>query len=449
MFVEIKTPLPGPKNRAVIERDSKFMSPSYTRDYPLVIERGEGVTVYDPDGNKFLDLTAGIAVCATGHSHPRVVRAITEQAQKFLHMSGTDFYYEVQVNLAEKLAEITPVRTSTGRKRAFFTNSGAEAIEAALKLSRYITGRRQIIAFYGSFHGRTMGALSLTASKMIQSKGYFPFVPGITHIPYAYCYRCPFGQTNNPTQEDVTCSLVCISYLEDVVFRSKVDPEDVAAIFVEPIQGEGGYVVPPKRFIKELRAICDKYGILLVDDEIQTGMGRTGKWFGIEHFDTQPDIICIAKGIASGMPLGAIISSDEVMSWEYGSHASTFGGNPVSCAAALATIELIENGLLENAKIVGNYFKGLLTPLAQKYEEVAEVRGKGLMIGIEFIKNKQTKERYPELRNKLVLELYNRGVLTLGCGHNNLRLAPALILTQEQAAFATGIIDESINKLVH
>lgn len=448
MYVEIKTELPGPKTREIIERDARVMSPSYTRDYPLVIARGEGVAVYDPDGNKFLDMAAGIAVCATGHSHPRVVEAITKQAQKFLHMSGTDFYYEIQVILAEKLAAVTPVRTISGKKRVFFTNSGAEAVEAAMKLSRFHTGRHQFIAFYGCFHGRTMGALSLTASKTIQSKKYFPFVPGVTHIPYGYCYRCPYGQTNDPTEEDVSCNLACVKFLEDTVFRTKVDPEDVAAIIVEPIQGEGGYVVPPKKFLQELRALCDKYGILMVMDEIQTGIGRTGKWFASEHFGVQPDIICIAKGIASGMPLGAIVSSEEIMSWEYGSHASTFGGNPVSCAAGVATMELIEEGLLENARVVGEFLIEQLNPLIEKYEVVGDVRGKGLMIGIEFIKNKKTKEMNPEFRNKLVLELFNQGLLTLGCGTNCLRLAPALIITKEEASFAVKLIDETINKVL-
>ncbi len=448
MFVELKTSLPGPKTKTVIERDSHVMSPSYTRDYPLVIDRGESATVWDPDGNKFLDMTAGIAVCATGHSHPKVVEAITRQASKFLHMSGTDFFYEVQVDLAEKLSQIAPVRTQSGKKRVFYTNSGAEAIEAAMKLSRYHTGRRQFIAFYGSFHGRTVGSVSLTASKMVQRKGFFPFVPGVTHMPYGYCYRCPYGQTNDPANEEVSCNLACVDFLEDTIFRTKVDPHDVAALFIEPIQGEGGYVVPPKQFLHGMRRICDKYGIMMVCDEIQSGMGRTGKWFASEHFDLQPDIITVAKGIASGMPLGAIFTSDEVMDWEYGSHASTFGGNPVSCAAAVATLKLIEEGLLDNARTVGAILEERLKQMVEKYDVVGDVRGKGLMLGMEFIKDKDSMERNPEFRNELIQQLFYQGMLILGCGANCLRFASPLTLTKEEAAFAADLVDKTIGKML-
>ena len=448
MFIEIKTSPPGPKTKAIIERDAKVMSPSYTRDYPLVIERGEGCTVYDPDGNKFLDLAAGIAVCATGHSHPRVVQAMMKQAENFLHMSGTDFYYETQIKLAEKLVKITPVRSESGEKRVFFTNSGAEAVEAAMKLSRFHTGRSQFIAFYGAFHGRTMGALSLTASKMVQSKRFFPFVPGVTHIPYGYCYRCPYGRRNDPMKAEVTCDLACVEYLEDTVFRTKVDPHDVAALVIEPIQGEGGYVVPPRQFLKGMRDLCDKYGIMMVCDEIQSGIGRTGKWFASEHFDLQPDIICIAKGIASGMPLGAIVSSKKVMNWEYGSHASTYGGNPVACAAGIATLELVEEQLLDNTVKVGKVLMDKLTPLIKKYDIVGDVRGKGLMVGMEFITDKSKKLRHPKFRNHIVKELFNKGLLILGCGPNALRFAPALSISREEVEFAAELVDRTIDEMI-
>ncbi len=448
MFVEIKTPLPGPKSKALIERDQAVMSPSYTRDYPLVIDRGEGATVYDPDGNKFLDMAAGIAVCATGHSHPKVVEAIKHQAERFLHMSGTDFFYDTQVELAERLVQVAPVRTKSGRKRVFFTNSGAEAVEASMKLSRYKTGRSQFIAFYGSFHGRTLGALSLTASKTVQKKGFFPFIPGVTHIPFGYCYRCPYGQTNDPTTDDVTCNLACVDFLEDPIFRCKVDPRDVAAIIIEPIQGEGGYIVPPKKFMQGIRKICDKYGILLVMDEIQAGMGRTGKWFGCEHFGVEPDIICVAKGLASGMPLGGIITGEEIMTWEYGAHASTFGGNPVACAAAVATFDLIKDQLMDNVNKVGKVLMEELKPLVDKYDVVGDVRGKGLMVGVEFITDKKTKKRNADFRNKLVLELFYEGLLILGCGPNCLRFAPPLTLSEEEARFAVELVDKTIQKMV-
>ena len=439
MHLKIKSKkLPGPKARAIIAHDKKYMSPSYTRDYPFVMDHGKGVFVTDVDGNVFLDFAAGIAVCATGHSHPKVVNAISEQAKKFLHMSGTDFYYNIQVELAEHLCKALPVK---GRKRVFFTNSGAEAIEAAMKLARYHTMRHQFIAFFNAFHGRTLGALSLTGSRIIQKKGFYPLIPGVVHVPFAYCFRCPYNL------EYDSCCLYCLKYIEDMLFLKTVDPDDVAAIFVEPIQGEGGYVVPPVEFLKGLRRICDKYGILLVCDEVQTGMGRTGRMYAIEHFDVKPDIICLAKGIASGMPLGAIVAASDIMSWKYGSHASTFGGNPVSCAASLATIDLLQNGLIANAEKIGAHIKKHLSGFIEKYECVGDVRGLGLMIGVEIIKDKKRGEAAPDLRNDIISYCFNHGLLLLGCGPNTLRICPPLIIKKPEADLALDIIEEAIGKL--
>jgi len=438
MKPEIKTALPGPKARAIIAADKKAMSPSYTRDYPFVMDHGQGVFATDVDGNVFLDFTAGIAVTATGHSHPKVVQAICDQAKKFLHMSGTDFYYKVQVEVAEKLCRNVPI---SGKKRVFFTNSGAEAIEAAMKLARYHTGRHQFIAFFSAFHGRTLGALSLTGSKVIQKKGFYPLIPGVVHVPYAYCYRCPYNL------EYDSCCLYCLKYIEDMLFLKTVDPDDVAAIFVEPIQGEGGYVIPPVEFLKGLRRICDKYGILLVFDEVQCGMGRTGKMYAAEHFDIKPDIICLAKGIASGMPLGAIIASSSVMDWQYGSHASTFGGNPVSCAAASATLDLLYDSLMKNAREVGAHIRKRLDTFPEKYKIVGEIRGMGLMIGVEIVKNKKIREAGSKLRNQIIQEVFKNGLLLLGCGSNTLRICPPLDITKEEADLGIDIIEAAIAKL--
>lgn len=441
--------LPGPKAKAVIERDRAVMSPSYTRDYAFVMDRGEGCLVYDPDGNSFLDFAAGIAVCATGHHHPYVTQAIKDQADRFIHMSGTDFFYGNQVDLAERLAARAPMK---GEKKVFFTNSGTEAIEAAMKLARYHTGRQQFVSFFSAFHGRTMGSLSLTASKMVQKKRFGPLVPGVSHMHYAYCYRCPYHL------QYPSCELYCARYLENHLFKTVLDPQSVAAVFVEAVQGEGGYVVPPAEFLQVLRETCTKYGILLVVDEVQSGMGRTGKMFAIEHFGVEPDILCVAKGIASGLPLGAIIARKEVMNWEYGSHASTFGGNPVSCAAALATLDLLEGkapgspqgGLLENARAVGEYLKARLTSLREKHKAIGDVRGLGLMIGAEIVEPNQVcsatgkPRRAPELRNKLLDECFHRGLLILGCGANTLRFAPPLTVTREQAGWAVDQIDAAL-----
>ena len=429
------TPLPGPKARAVIERDAQFISPSYTRSYPLVAARGEGCIVEDVDGNRFLDCSAGIAVVSTGHCHPQVVEAIQRQATRLIHMSGTDFYYQNMVDLAEKLAAITPGGVP---RRVYFGNSGAEAIEAAIKLARYHTGRKQFVAFYGAFHGRTMGALALTGSKNTQKKNFFPMMPGVHHVPYADCYRCPYGKTVE------TCAVECAQAIEDPLFRTLLPPEEVAAIVVEPIQGEGGYLVPPQKFFDELRRIAGRYGILLIFDEVQCGMGRTGKMFASEHFGAIPDIVALAKGIASGLPLSATIARAEIMDWKPGAHASTFGGNPVAVAASLATIKLLEQGLIDNAATVGSHMKARLSEFPKRFSSVGDVRGLGLMIGIELVKDQATKERAPELRDRIVQMCFERGLLVLGAGPNTIRISPPLVLTRQQADGAVDIIAECL-----
>jgi 4-aminobutyrate aminotransferase len=434
----LKTVLPGPKAQAIIERDARVVSPSYTRDYPLVIARGEGAFVEDVDGNVFLDCTAGIAVTSTGHSHPDVVAAIVEQAGKFLHMSGTDFYYELQARLGEELSAIAPM---PGPHRTFFGNSGTEAIEAAIKLARYHTKRQNLIAFLGAFHGRTMGSLSLTASKPTQRKGFLPLVPGVFHVPYANCYRCPVNATPD------TCAAECLRFLEEQTLVHLVSPDEVAAIVVEPIQGEGGYVVPPQVFHERLRELSAKHGMLLVVDEVQSGMGRTGKWFAIEHTGVQPDMVATAKGIASGLPLGVVIARSALMSWPPGAHASTFGGNPVACAASMATIKLIREQLLKNAADVGAHLFAGMKELMRKHALIGDVRGRGLMIGVELVRDRQTKERATTERDRVVRECFTRGLLVLGAGQNAIRLSPPLVLTRDQADTAVRILDEALSAI--
>jgi 4-aminobutyrate aminotransferase len=427
----IKTALPGPHAKRVLEGDERYISPSYTRSYPLVAKKAHGLIVTDVDGNEFLDFSSGIAVTSTGHCHPKVVKAIQKQAGELIHMSGTDFYYENLVTLAERLSKIAPM---PGPHRVYYGNSGAEAIECALKLARYHTGRQQMIAFYGAFHGRTMGALSLTASKPQQRRRFAPLVPGVTHVPFPDVYR-------NGEQD----ALACARFIEEKVFKTTVPPEEVAAIFVEPIQGEGGYVPAPLAFLQELRRICDHYGILLVADEVQSGAGRSGKWWAIEHTGIQPDMVCIAKGIASGMPLGITLTKADVMNWVPGSHASTFGGNPVCIAAALATMDVIEGeGLLQNVQEIGNHISRRLADWPRKLRLVGDVRGRGLMIGVELVKDKQTKERASTERDRVVVLAFERGVLFLGCGPNTIRIAPPLITTREQADTAMDVLEECI-----
>jgi len=432
---DIKTALPGPKAKALIDRDKTVVSPSYTRGYPLVIERGSGAIVEDVDGNTFLDCSAGIAVNATGHSHPDVVRAITEQAQKFLHMSGTDFYYEPQVRLAEALAAIAPIR---GGVRSFFGNSGTEAIEACIKLARYTTGRQNIIAFLGGFHGRTMGSLALTASKVTQRRGFGPLLPGVYHAPYPDTYRCPIGSSPD------SCADACIDYLEHQLFAHLVSPDEVAAIVVEPIQGEGGYIVAPDAFMQRLRELATKHGFLLAADEVQSGMGRSGRMFAIEFTGVEPDTIAIAKGIASGMPLGVAVARAGLMAWPPGAHASTFGGNPVSCAAALATIALLRAGIVQNAADVGAHLMSGLKALAEKHPLIGDVRGRGLMIGVELVRDRSTKERAIDERDAVVTAAFTRGLLVLGAGKNAVRFSPPLVLTRAQADTAVRIFDEAL-----
>ena len=433
---DIKTALPGPRAKAIIERDARFVSPSYTRDYPLVIARGEGAVVEDVDGNRFLDCAAGIAVNSTGVSHPEVVRAITDQAQKFIHMSGTDFYYEPQVRLAEALASIAPI---AGEVRTFFANSGTETTEAAIKLARYFTKRQGVIAFFGAFHGRSLGALSLTASKAIQRRGFGPLMPGVYHAPYPDVYR--FNGSAD------ACAAASLSFIRDQILVHLAAPDEIAAIVVEPIQGEGGYIVPPAAFLQGLRELTAQHGMLLVVDEVQSGMGRTGRMFAIEHFGVQADVVNIAKGIASGLPLGVTCARADVMSWPPGAHASTFGGNPVSCAAANATIRLLKDGLVANAAAVGDYLIAGLRQLQDKHAIVGDVRGKGLMIGLELVRDRQTKTRAVEERNALVQAIFRRGVLVLGAGRNALRLAPPLVLTRAQADEVLRVLDESLTEI--
>jgi 4-aminobutyrate aminotransferase len=433
---QIRTALPGPRASALIERDNAVVSPSYTRGYPLVIERGSGAMVQDVDGNVFLDCAAGIAVNSTGHSHSDVVRAIVEQAGKFLHMSGTDFYYEPQVRLAEELSAISPI---AGGSRSFFGNSGTEAIEACIKLARYATGRQNIIAFLGGFHGRSMGALSLTASKAVQRRGFSPLLPGVYHAPYPDPYRPPLGSTAE------TCADACVDYIEHEIFTHLVAPDEVAAIVVEPIQGEGGYIVAPERFLQRLRTLTTTHGILLVADEVQSGMGRSGKMFAIEHSRVEPDIVAVAKGIASGLPLGVAIARSGLMAWPPGAHASTFGGNPVSCAAALATIRLLKDSLVANAAEVGAHLKAGLTALMERHRLIGDVRGRGLMVGVELVRDRDSKLRATEERDAVVAACFARGLLVLGAGKSAIRFSPPLVLTRAQAETAIGIFEQALS----
>ena len=435
----IHGPLPGPRARQVIERDHKVLSPSYTRPYPLVVSRGEGAMVEDIDGNRFLDFNAGIAVVATGHCHPKVVEAIQRQAARLIHMSGTDFYYENMVELAEKLAAVAPGGVE---RRVYFGNSGTEAIEAAIKLARYTSGREKFIAFLGGFHGRTMGSLALTASKSIQRRGFSPLMPGVHHIPYAYCYRCAYGKTPD------TCGVECAKVIEDQLVKTILPADEVAAIVLEPVQGEGGYIVPPQKFIDELARIARRFGMLLIFDEVQSGMGRSGKMWAADHFNAVPDILAVAKGIASGLPLGATIARAELMNWPPGAHASTFGGNPVACAAGLMTIELLEQELIANAARMGAYMMDRLRDWPARFPIVGDVRGLGLMIGIELVRDQQTRERATAARNRVLELAFARGLLVLGAGENSIRLAPPLTITRDQAGFAMDVLEECLTTAI-
>lgn len=431
---DLKTPLPGPKAQELLERDQRFMSPSYTRVYPLVCARGSGAVIEDVDGNLFLDFTAGIAVTAAGHCHPHVVAAVQDQAARLIHMSGTDFYYKPQIDLAQRLAETAP---GSSPKRVFFTNSGAEALEAALKLARWHTGRSRAIAFFGAFHGRTYGAMSLSGSKVVHRRGFSPLVPDIHHVPF------PRGCTLCSTADD--CS--CVRHIEETLLRRTAPPDEVAAIFVEPIQGEGGYHVPPPGFLPALRRLCDRHGFLLVADEVQTGMGRTGKMFAVEHWGVEPDILCLAKGVASGMPLGAIVARDEVMDWPSGSHASTFGGNPVSCRAALATMDLLEGGYTRNAAERGEQLREGLKKLRAAHREIGDVRGLGLMVAMDLVKDGNPALPDPARRDAVIQAAFRAGLLLLGCGEAAVRFCPPLCVTAAQVDQALEVLDRVLQAL--
>ncbi|MGD1023266.1 MAG: acetyl ornithine aminotransferase family protein [Candidatus Sulfotelmatobacter sp.] len=436
----IKTALPGPNAKRVLDNDQKYISPSYTRSYPLVAKSGRGIVVTDVDGNEFYDFSAGIAVTSTGHCHPHVVAAMQKQAGELIHMSGTDFYYENMVTLAERLSKIAPM---PGPHKIYYGNSGAEAIECALKLARYHTKRQNIIAFFGAFHGRTMGALSLTASKPQQQRRFAPLVPGVTHVRYPDVYRGCVGGAQDQNAE--AFALGCARFIEEKLFKTTLPPEEVAAIFVEPVQGEGGYVVAPTVFMQELRRICDRHGILLVVDEVQSGIGRTGKWWAVEHTGVEPDMVCIAKGIASGMPLGITMTRSEIMDWVPGSHASTFGGNPVCVAAALATLDVIEKeNLLENSAEVGAHMMKRMAEWPTKLTLVGDVRGRGLMVGVDIVKDKTTKEYGAAERDRIVEKAFEHGVLFLGCGPSTIRLCPPLVVTKEEADVALDVLEECI-----
>ena len=438
--LEVKTPrlitaLPGPKAKQVIEADARFMSPSLTREYPLVAKKGHGAIVEDVDGNAFLDFAAGIAVCSTGHCHPKVVEAIQKQAAELIHISGTDFYHHHLPQLAERLVATMP---GNDRKKVFFGNSGTEAVEGAIKLARYATKRDKLIAFYGCFHGRTLGSLSLTASKNTQRKNFGALLGGIEHIPYPYAYRCSHGHTSE------TCGSEILELLEQQMFKRLFAPEEIAAIIIEPIQGEGGFVPAPAFFLQELQRICNRHGILLIVDEVQSGMGRTGKWWAYNHAGIEPDILCTAKGIASGMPLSAFIAKESVMTWKPGSHGSTYGGNPVCIASALATMDLIEGGYMENARKMGDYIFGCIQDWPQRFKIVGDVRGKGLMIGVEIVRDQTTKEKAPSLRDEVIQSAFHAGLLTLSAGENSIRISPPLLIDKEQSDFAIKTLEDCL-----
>lgn len=427
--------VPGPQARAWIERDANVISPSYPRGYGLVVDHAQGCHVWDVDGNRYLDFMAGIAVTSTGHSHPEVVKAIQDQAEKFLHISS-DFYHPTWIELGERLNEIAPFKEAA---LSFMTNSGTESVEAAIKLARYHTGRMNFIGFTGAFHGRTMGAVTFTASKPHYHKGFYPLMNGVLYAPYPNPYRPILERKPG---EDYGQTVV--RYIEEEILGHVLPAEETAGILVESIQGEGGYIVPPEGFFPALRELCDRYGILLIVDEVQAGMGRTGKWWGIEHFGIEPDIITAAKGIASGLPLGACIARKSVMTWEAGAHGNTYGGNPLACAAALKTIELIRRQYLQNAADVGQYMLDAFHELMARHPSIGDVRGKGLMIGVEFVKDRLSKEPAEALRERIVELAFQRGLLLLGCSKSTIRIAPPLSLTRQEADDGLAIFEEAI-----
>ena len=438
-YPKIKVTPPGPKAKKIVERDAAVISPSFGRAYPLVIERGEGNIIFDVDGNEFIDMNAGLAVCSVGHSHPKVVKAIKDQVDKFIHYSYTDFFYDDYVNLGEALHGLVP---GEHRKKFFYGNSGAEAIEAAIKVSRWHSQRQGLLAYIGSFHGRTMGAVSLTASKPYQRRRFSPLVPGVEHIFYPYCYRCPFHL------ECPSCGYYCVDYIDEFLFHKYVPAEEVAMLLAEPIQGEGGYVVPPDGYFKKLKRLLDENGILFAADEVQSGIGRTGKWFAMEHWGVVPDIVCMAKGIAAGMPLGVMASRADIQDWTPGSHASTFGGNPVSCAAALAVIEVIKSErLLENAEREGAYIKKRLEEMMERHPMMGDVRGKGLMVGVELVKDLETKEYAGKETEDVMMECFRQGLAIVNCGVNVIRWMPPLTITRDLIDPSLEIFERSLDKV--
>lgn len=430
-----KLNVPGPKAQAILERDQKAISSSYPRAYPFVMDHGKGVEVWDVDGNRFLDMMAGIAVISTGHAHPRVVKAVQEAAEKFMHISS-DFYHEGWVNLSEKLDQIAPFKEPA---KVFLGNSGTEAVEAAIKLAKYKTQRQNFIAFTGAFHGRTMGAVSFTASKSTYHHGFYPLMPGVTHVPYPNEYRPVLARRAGEDYGET-----CVRFIEEEVFARNVPGEDVAGIIIEPIQGEGGYLVPPDGFFPALRALCDKYGILLIVDEVQSGVGRTGKWWAVEHWGVEPDIVASAKGIASGIPLGACIARESVMTWPKGAHGNTYGGNPIACAASLATLKLVEERYLANAVEVGQYLIDALEEIQARHPSMGAVRGKGLMVGVEFVKDKNTKEPGDEIRNAVERNAFEHGLLALGCGKSTIRFAPPLCIERKDVDEGLEIFEAAV-----
>jgi 4-aminobutyrate aminotransferase len=438
-YPKIKVTPPGPKAKKIVERDAAVISPSFGRAYPLVVESAEGNIVKDVDGNEFIDMNAGLAVCSVGHGHPKLKKAIKDQVDKFIHYSYTDFFYDDYVDLGEELSKILPMM---GKKKVFYGNSGAEAIEAAMKVSRWHSGRQGYIAYIGSFHGRTMGAVSLTASKPYQRRKFSPLIPGVEHVFYPYCYRCPFNL------ECPSCGYACVDYIDDYLFHKYVAPEEVAMLIAEPIQGEGGYVVPPDGYFKKLKKLLDEYGILFAVDEVQSGVGRTGKWWAIEHFGVEPDILCSAKGIAAGLPLGVMASKAEIQDWTPGSHASTFGGNPVSCAAALAVLDIIKTDrLLENATEQGGYIKKRLEEMKETHPMIGDVRGIGLMVGVEIVKDKDSKEVAPKATEEVMMECFRNGLAIVNCGVNIIRWMPPLTITRDLIEPSLEIFEKALSKV--
>jgi 4-aminobutyrate aminotransferase len=433
----IKTDLPGPKARELLARDARVVSPSYPRDYPFVMSHGKGAEIWDVDGNRFLDFAAGIAVCSTGHSHPAVVQAIKDAADKFLHISS-DYWHEGQVRLAERMNELTPLKEPT---MSFFAQSGTEAVEAALKLARYTTGRGRFIGFLGGFHGRTMGSLSFTSSKYTQQKGFFPSMPGVTHVPYPNNYR--------PLFADADQGRAVLRYIEEVLFVHNVPASEVAAVLIEPIQGEGGYLVPPDGFLEGLRALCDRHGILLIFDEVQSGIGRTGKMFAAEHWGVAPDIMTLAKGLGSGLPIGMVLAKRSIMQhWTRGAHGNTFGGNPICCAAALATVDLVAREYSANAAKMGEHFLRRLHAFADKYPVIGQVRGKGLMIGMELVTDRVSKTPAKKLCDALITRAYHNGLILLSCGQSTVRFMPPLVIEAADVDEAMDIVEHSLNEVM-